>query len=334
MSSRDSKRQEELEAIRSKLSTVDLSSVSEKIRCISTGVEAFDLAMGGGFPESRFSEVYGEWQSGKSLLAYQTIVQCQRSGGIAMLFDSERALDKRWAKTIGINTDDLFLFVPASIEDAFEKMQSAVRVVREESETFKDAPLLMVWDSLAASIAREEIDQPFGKSEMGLRARSISQGLRRLTNTIADARVAVIFVNQLRSKIGIIFGSKDDTTGGRAPKFYAGLRIMLKKGKKIVSSEKKRVIGVQGELEVIKSKIGIPFKKVSFELIFNKGIHRLSGLLDYLVNEDVISRPTTQRYEFEGLSFRKREFPEVWQQNRDKMIAKLTGTSLREESEK
>ena len=189
-------RRKELEALRKGLAVVDLSKMVPG-PCISTGVIAFDLAMAGGFPEGRFAEVFGEWQSGKSLLMYQTIAQCQKAGGIALLFDSERALEKRWCETLGINLEELFYYTPTSLEDAFGEMQQAIRTVRSKSTLFKDCPVLIVYDSLAASIARDEEGEDFGTPEMARRARVISSALRKMTNLVADFRV--LFFIAIRS---------------------------------------------------------------------------------------------------------------------------------------
>ncbi len=299
-------RKKEFDVLRKSLGTIDLSKEG-RLRCISTGVVAIDLATGGGIPEGRFTEVFGEWQSGKSLLMYQTIVQCQRSGGVAILFDSERAFDVRWGANLGININELLLFTPESLEDAFSGMEKAIKAVR--SGAFKDSPVLIVYDSLAASVAEAELKQTFGQPEMALRARVISSALRKMTNLIADYRVALVFVNQLRSKIGVMFGPTSDTTGGRAPKFYATLRMEMRKKNRIKKDD--NIVGVSGEMEVVKSKIGVPFRRVEFDLFFDKGIDRLSGLLDYLVRYGIIKQSGAW-FQFGSKKFRSSQFENVW----------------------
>jgi len=310
-------RNSEFEELRKQLSSIDLREVDEDVRCIPTGVTAFDLAMGGGWPESRFSECYGTWQSGKSLLMYQSIRACQRLGGLAFLDDAERAFDKRWARTLGINVDDLFYFISESLEHGFAHLEKVARIVRE-SPSFRNVPILYVKDSLEASIAKEEEEMEFSKTGVALRARAISTGLRRLTNLIADQRIAVVFVNQLRTKIGVMFGTPEETAGGKAPKYYAGLRVLMKKGKRIKMGT--RTVGMAGTLEVIKSKIGVPFRHVNFQMMFNRGIPELSGLLDYLVEQEVIKQPTSRAFEFEGERFSRRKFPEVWEEKKEAIL--------------
>jgi recombination protein RecA len=253
---------------------------------------------------------------------YQTIAQCQRVGGIAILDDAERAFDRRWARILGINLDELIYYIAPSLEEGFEHLERVTKSVRE-NPLFATTPILYIKDSLAASIAKAELGQEFGKSEMGLRARSISQGLRRLTNLIADQKMVVIFVNQLRANIGVLFGEKEETTGGKAPKFYAGLRAAMTKGAKIVNKERTKVLAVKGLFEVVKSKVGIPFKRVGFELLLGKGIPALSGLLDYLVNEGVIARPSTGWFEFKTERFRRTAFEEIWRGKQNEMLEVL-----------
>jgi len=309
--------EDDLERLRSEFSVIDLSGAEEEIRCISTGVVAFDLAMGGGWPESRISEISGEWQSGKSLVMYQSIKECQLQGGIAVLDDSERAFDVRWAKVLGIDLNKLIYFVADSLEEGFSHMEKFCRKARE-SDSFRDVPILYVKDSLEASIAYEEKSMDLIRPAVALRARAISKCLRRLTNLIADTRVAVVFVNQLRDKIGVMFGEKTHTAGGKAPKYYAGLRVVLRKKGRLKSGN--RVVGVKGELEVTKSKIGIPYRKAAFEIFFNRGIPRHSGLLNFLVDEEIITRPTSRSYQFGDRRFTSREFLKVWEECGDAMM--------------
>jgi len=299
----------ELERLRSDLSTIDLSELNENIRCISTGVVAFDLAMGGGWPESRFSEIFGEWQSGKSLIMYQSIKECQAAGGLAFLDDSERAFDKRWARALGINLDELFYFISTSIEHGFEHLEKVCHEVRKSPE-FRDVPILYVKDSLAASIAKEEADMTFEKTGIALQARAVSKGLRRLTNLIADQRVAVVFVNQIRTKVGVMFGPSSESTGGRAPKFYAGMRIGLYKKSKIKRAG--RIVGMGGLFDVVKSKIGVPWRQVKFQMLLKTGVHALSGLFEYFISESVIKQLTTRSFEFAGDRFKRQDFPAMW----------------------
>jgi recombination protein RecA len=313
-------RDSDFKSLKKELKVIDLAHVDDNITCLSTGVMGFDLAMGGGWPAGRISEIFGEWQTGKSLIAYRSIAACQRAGGIAILDDAERAFTKAWAKVLGIVTEEndagIFPLIYTyfdSLEDGFQHMEEVANKVREK-ENFKDVPLLYVKDSLAASIAKSEIDEPFEKGGVAVRARSISRGLSRLTNLIANQKMAVVFVNQLRQKIGVMFGEDEETTGGKSLKFAASVRVSLRRGKKIKDGDK--VLGVAGKMEVVKSKIGIPYNQVGFEMFFDGGIHPLSGLLDYLVAQDIITKPTTQSYEFGENRFRERDFSIFWESNK------------------
>jgi recombination protein RecA len=225
--------------------------------------------------------------------------------------DAERAFDKRWAKVLGIDTDELIYFISPDLESGFEHIEKLAKKVREGE--FKDKPILYVKDSLEASIAKEEAEQDFAKAGIAQRARVISRCLRRITNLIADQRIAVVFVNQLRTNVGVMFGPSEESGGGKAPKFYAGLRCVVKKHGKII--EDNRVVGTKGVLEVIKSKVGVPFKRTEFEIVFNKGVNRYSGLLPYLVAEGIVTRPTNITYAFGETKFKAKEFRSVWKEN-------------------
>lgn len=300
-------RKREIDELRS-LFSVELP---EATRRVSTGVISVDLATGGGFPEGRISEVAGEWQTGKSLICYQALRECQKAGGLAILDDVERAFDKKWAKIIGINTDELIYHISPDLESGFEHTEKIAKRARQGE--FKDKPIIYVRDSLEASIAKEEAEQEFSKTGVAQRARVISRCLRRINHLIADERIAVVFVNQLRTNVGVMFGPTEESGGGKAPKFYAGLRCIIKKRGKII--EDGRVVGTKGVFEVIKSKVGVPFKRAEFEIVFNKGISRYSGLLPYLITEGVVTRPTNITYEFEGHKFKAKEFRAIWKEN-------------------
>jgi len=300
----------EMEELRKAFGFVDMTKI-ENIKCCTTGVTAFDLAMSGGFPEGRLTEVFGEFQTGKSLLCYQAIREVQRVGGFVFLLDSERSLDPRWVKALGIDVTQMVYDTPESLEDAFKKMEGVVKHVRANAKVYENHPFLIVYDSLATSVAKKELEGEFGDPEMGIRARVISSSLRKLINLIADHRVSLIFVNQLRSKIGVLVGLKEETTGGRAPKFYASLRVSMRGRGKILDAED-RVIGFKGILEVQKSRIGIPFRSVEFELLFKKGFPKFSGLGAYLQGQGVFQIGGGGWITFEGHRFRSTQVEEKW----------------------
>jgi recombination protein RecA len=313
-------REKELEVLRRDLNIIDLSKIAPP-PSISTSVVAFNLAMGGGFPEGRLSEVLGDFSSGKSLLAYLAIAAVQKAGGLAMLLDSEWALNLAWVRALGINLEELLLIHPESLEDAFTRIEAAIKRIRRDTSLFKDSPVLIAYDSLAASVAREELAQEYGKPEMAIRARVISQAMRKQVALIANYRIALVVINQLRTKVGVMYGPSEDSTGGRAPKFYASLRVALKKKKQIMDGE--NVVGVNGELTVIKSKVCIPFRQVNFQMVFTKGIDRFSGLADYLNRLAVFGKTQSGWYTFGKQKFREAQLPGLWDEMEGSVKEKL-----------
>jgi len=300
--------------LRRKIESIDLSS---DVRVMSTGVIAFDYIMGGGLPEGRLTEIYGDFSSGKSVFVYQAIAQTQRAGGVAMLHDSEGALNEPWAEMLGIDLDRLFYYEPMPIESVFQQMEDGIEAVRSDSY-FRDKPFLIAWDSVAATQAEEESRQPYGHPEVALRARVISAGLRRLTRLIRDSRAIAVFVNQLRDRPMVLFGETEETTGGRAIKFHASLRLKMRKkgGKagKIVEGD--RVVGMRGDLECTKSKVCVPFRYADFELYYDRGILRDSGLLALAVREGKVQHePKSTWYSIGEKKFRASEFnEELWRE--------------------
>ena len=322
-------REKEIEALRKDLGVIDLTRI-DSVSTISTGIVAIDLALGGGFPEGRFSEVYGDWQSGKSLLLYQTIAQCQRGGGICILLDVERSLDPVWIRALGINMKELLYYTPVTLEEAFDDVETAVKTIRRKSSIFKNSSVLIGYDSLAASVAKDEFNKSFGQPEMAIRARVISSSLRRLVGLLADQHIAFILVNQLRSKIGVMFGPTEETTGGRAPKFYASLRVSLRKRGQITKDGK--VVGVKGELVTVKSRIGVPFKSVPFSMMFSSGIDRFSGLIVYLEKYGIIKK-SGPWIAFGKHKMKTTAFLKSWDSLSSEVIAKLKESSVAGEFE-
>jgi len=286
-----------------------------KFRSYSTGVLAFDYIMGGGLPEGRLVELYGDFSSGKSVFAYQVISRVQQEGGVAMLHDSEGALNEPWAEKLGVNLETLLYYEPMTIEEVFEKMEEGIQIVRED-DYFKDKPFLIVWDSVAATLAKGESQSEFGKPEVALRARLISAGLRRLTGLVRNSRTMLLFINQLRDRPMVMFGETEETTGGRAIKFHASLRLKMKKkggaGGKILRDGK--LVGVKCSIECTKSKVCIPFRYVDFELYYDVGIPCTTGLLDLAVREGLVQHPPRSPWYAVGdKKFRSDEFTEeLW----------------------
>ena len=252
----------------------------EKIDAVSTGSISIDWALGiGGMPCGRIVEIYGNESSGKTTLALSTLAQCQKNGGTCAFVDAEHALDPIYAEGLGCNMADLLISQPDSGEEALEVVDVLVR---------SGAVDLIVVDSVAALTPKAELEGDMGDSHMGLQARLMSQALRKLTSSISKSNTIVIFINQIRMKIGVVFGNPETTTGGNALKFYASVRIELRKAKSIMEGDK--AIGNVVKLKVIKNKVAPPFRTVEYELIFGLGISRLSEIIDMGVREGFIDK--------------------------------------------
>jgi len=254
-----------------------------KIDSISTGSISLDWALGiGGIPRGRITEVYGPESSGKTTLCLSVIAEAQKQGGIAAFIDAEHALDMNYAKRIGVDTNNLLLSQPEFGEQALDIVETLVR---------SGAIDVVVIDSVAALTPRAEIEGEMGDAQMGAQARLMSQALRKLTAAINKSNTSVIFTNQLRSKIGIVYGNPETTTGGNALKFYAALRLDIRKRDHI--KEGADIIGNRVRVKVVKNKVAPPFKEVEFDIQYNEGISKVGDLLDVAVEQNIVQKSGT-----------------------------------------
>ncbi len=255
----------------------------EAVPVVSTGSLALDMALGvGGLPRGRIVEIYGPEASGKTTLALHVVAEIQKTGGVAAFIDAEHALDVGYARNLGVMTDELLVSQPDTGEQALEIAEILVR---------SNGVDLIVVDSVAALVPRAEIEGDMGDAHMGLQARLMSQALRKLTATISKSLTTVVFINQIRQKIGVMFGNPETTTGGNALKFYASVRLDIRRSQAIKDGQE--VIGNRTRVKVVKNKLAPPFREVEFDIIFGKGISRHGELVDLGVEWGIVEKTGT-----------------------------------------
>lgn len=249
------------------------------VETIPTGSLSLDLALGGGIPQGRIIEIYGPESSGKTTLALHAVAEVQKRGGLAAFIDAEHAVDPEYAAKIGVNLDDLLISQPDTGEQALEICETLVR---------SSAVDIVVVDSVAALVPRAEIEGDMGDSHMGLQARLMSQALRKLTGVIAKSKTTVIFINQLRMKIGVMFGNPETTSGGNALKYYASVRLDIRRSEALKDGD--NVIGNHVKVKVVKNKIAAPFKVAEFDIMYNEGISSAGDMIDLAVKEGLVDK--------------------------------------------
>lgn len=282
-----------------------------EIEVIPSGCISLDLAMGvGGYPRGRVIEIFGPESSGKTTLALHAIAQAQKAGGMAAFIDAEHALDPLYARRLGVDIANLLVSQPDSGEQALEIAEALVR---------SGAVDIIVIDSVAALVPRAELEGEMGDSHVGLQARLMSQALRKLTAIISKSNAVVIFINQIREKIGVIYGNPETTTGGRALKFYASLRLEVRKGESIKQGTE--LIGNRTKVKVVKNKVAPPFRTVEFDIMFGAGISAEGDLIDIASQFDIVQKSGAW-YSFEGerMGQGKENAKEYLKNNPDKFI--------------
>ncbi len=303
--------------------------VSEKIPVISSGAISLDLALGvGGFPKGRIVEIYGPEASGKTTVALHVIAEAQKQGGVAAFIDAEHAIDPGRAKTIGVDLDNLLLSQPDNGEQALEIAETLIRSGGVD---------VVVVDSVAALVPKSEIEGEMGDSSMGLQARLMSQALRKITGAISKSKCIVIFTNQLREKIGVMFGNPEVTTGGKALKFYASVRIDMRKIGNIQEGEE--IIGSRHRAKIVKNKVAPPFKIAEFDVLNVGGISKLGDLLDTAISCEVVEKAGAfLKYEGQTLAQGREsakailaERPELIEKIRAEVMEKVNAKSAKPE---
>ena len=286
-----------------------------EVDSIPTGSLGLDIALGvNGLPRGRVVEIYGPESSGKTTLAIHAIAECQKQGGIAAFIDAEHAFDRSYAKALGVDTENLLISQPDNGEQALEIAENLIR---------SGAINIIVIDSVAALVPRSEIEGEMGDSKMGLQARLMSQAMRKLTATIGRTGCCCIFINQLREKIGVMFGNPETTTGGNALKFYASIRLDIRRAGSALKDKEGNVIGNQVKVKVVKNKLAPPFRVATFDIMFGEGISKVGEIVDLGSDHEVIQKSGAW-YSYEGAKIAQgRDAAKQFLQDNPEMAAEI-----------
>ena len=305
-----------------------------EVESIPTGSLSLDIALGvNGLPRGRVVEIYGPESSGKTTLAIHAIAECQKQGGIAAFIDAEHAFDRSYAKSLGVDTENLLISQPDNGEQALEIAENLIR---------SGAIDIIVIDSVAALVPRSEIEGEMGDSKMGLQARLMSQAMRKLTGTIGRTGCCCIFINQLREKIGVMFGNPETTTGGNALKFYASMRLDIRRSGSAIKDKEGNVVGNHVKVKVVKNKLAPPFRVAEFDIMFGEGISKTGEIVDLGVDHDIIQKSGAW-YAYDDAKIAQgreaaKQFlmdnPEVALEIEKRIKAKIMGLPLEEEAKK
>lgn len=282
------------------------------VELIPSGALSLDIALGGGYPKGRIIEIYGPESSGKTTLTLHAIAQIQKNGGTAAFIDAEHALDPAYAKRLGVDTENLLVSQPDNGEQALEIAETLVR---------SSAVDLVVVDSVAALVPQAEIDGEMGDSHMGLQARLMSQALRKLTGIISKSKTTVIFINQIRMKIGVMFGNPETTTGGNALKFYSSVRLDIRRTGQIKIGED--IIGNRTKVKIVKNKIAPPFRLAEFDIMYNKGISATGDVLDLAVQHEIVGKAGAWFDYKDGKIGQGREAAKKYLEDNEKVLAEI-----------
>lgn len=285
------------------------------IEVISTGILPLDIALGvGGIPRGRIIEVYGPESSGKTTVTLHMIAEAQKAGGVAAFIDAEHALDPEYAKRLGVNIEELLISQPDTGEQALEIVDALVR---------SGAVDIIVVDSVAALVPKSEIDEDMGSSHVGLQARLMSQAMRKLTGIISKTRTVAIFINQLREKIGVTYGNPETTTGGRALKFYASVRIDVRRSDTIKQGSDS--LGNRTRAKIVKNKVAPPFKTAEFDIMYGEGVSRIGSIIDMGVDLDIVDKSGAW-YSYEGTRLGQgKENAKAALESKPELIAEIEG---------